>query len=144
VFYCEGAPDLNITPIEGPVAFLKKYEAVFSNDRWSVFVSYDLDQFEAAISTVTITLREVKELSKNSTSIGEFTQLEEALRSLSDRMGSVKKYLPRSLRKQGLFDVGGSALKLCFGLATNLDLSTLNETVDELHKRQESVAHLVL
>ena len=33
VFYCEGAPDLNITPIEGPVAFLKEYEAVFSNDR---------------------------------------------------------------------------------------------------------------
>jgi len=64
VFYCDGAPDLNITPIEGPVAFLKEYEAVFSNDRWSVVVSYELDQFEAAISTVTITLREVKELSK--------------------------------------------------------------------------------
>jgi len=51
VLYSEGAPDLNITPIEGPVAFLKEYEVVFSNDRWSVVVSYDLDQFEAAIST---------------------------------------------------------------------------------------------
>jgi len=91
VLYFEGATDLNITPLEGPVAFLKEYEAVLPNDRWSVVVSYDLDQFEAAISTVTITLRLMKELSKNSTSIGEFTQVQEELRSLSDRMGSVKE-----------------------------------------------------
>ena len=72
------------------MAFLKEYEAVFSNDCWSVVVSYDLEQFEAAISTVTITLRLVKELSKYSTSIGEFTQVQEELPSLSDRMGRVK------------------------------------------------------
>jgi len=143
VLYSEGAPDLNITLIKGPVAFLKEYDAVFSNDRWSVVVNYDLDQFEAAVSTVTITLREVHELSKNSTSIGEFTQVEEALRSLGDHMRSIRQYLPRSLGKRGLFDVGGSALKLLFGIATNLDLSTLHETVDELHKRQDSVAHVI-
>jgi len=73
------------------VAFLEICEAVFPSDRWSVVVSYDLHQFEAAISTVTITLRLVKVLFKNSTSIGEFTQVQEQLRSLSDRIGSVKQ-----------------------------------------------------
>jgi hypothetical protein len=62
--------------VEGPVVFLKEYDAVFSNDRWSVVVNFDLTQFETTVSTVTASLRETKELSKNSTSWGEFKQVE--------------------------------------------------------------------
>jgi hypothetical protein len=53
------------------------------------------------------------------------------------------RYLPRSIRKRALFDVGGSALKIIFGVATTFDLHSLHEAVDDLHRCQDSVAQSI-
>jgi hypothetical protein len=122
---------------------VKTGDAVFSNDRWAAVVSYNLTQFEAAVSTVVVQLSHVKALTNKTGPLGEFGQVDEALLSLRTRLASIQRYLPRSIRKRSLFDIGGSALKLLFGVATTLDLHSLHEAVEDLHRRQDSVAHSI-
>jgi hypothetical protein len=86
-------------------------------------------------------LHVAKEMSEQSTTIGELCQVEEALRSLKEKLESIQKFLPRPTKKRGLFNIGGTVLKSLFGTATLLDLQSLHETIDDLHRRQDSVTH---
>jgi hypothetical protein len=65
------------------------------------------------------------------------------LQSIEGKLNNIKRFLPRKVKKRGLFDIGGSALQFLFGVATQIDLRTLQDTVQELHSRQDMVAHSV-
>jgi hypothetical protein len=71
---------------------------------------------------VTIILREdlfqVKEIAKCSTPNGELQQMEMTLASLGNKLGDLKEFLPKVDRRRGLFNAGGSLLKVLYGTAS--------------------------
>jgi hypothetical protein len=69
---------------------VKTFDAVFSNDRWAAVVSYNLTQFEAAVSTVIVQLSHVKALTNKTGTLGEFGQVDEALLTLRNSLASIK------------------------------------------------------
>jgi hypothetical protein len=82
-------------------------------------------------------------LVEKSTSIGELHRLQNALFGIEGKLDSIRKFLPRQLRKRGLFNIGGSALQYLFAVAIQIDLQTLHSTVQELHARQDGVSHSI-
>jgi hypothetical protein len=60
-----------------------------------------------------------------------------------DKVTTLKRFLPPSNRKRGLTDLGDGVLRVLFGTATVRDISSLHRTLDELHKKQEELAHSV-
>jgi hypothetical protein len=68
-------------------------------------------------------------------------QIEEAMRSLKEKLENIHRFLPRPKMKRGLLNIGGTILKSLFGTATFVDLRSLHETMDSLQRRQESVTH---
>jgi hypothetical protein len=63
--------------------------------------------------------------------------------SLEDKLSSIQRYTPKSVRKRGLLDIGGTVLKSLFGTATVLDLNVLHSAVSELDKKQDNLAHFL-
>jgi hypothetical protein len=54
-----------------------------------------------------------------------------------------EKLLPTTRRKRGLIDLGGQALKFLFGTATNSELQTLHQAVEEIRNKQTTLVHSV-
>jgi hypothetical protein len=132
--------DIRITQIDRPVAFLREGDAIFSDDHWNAVINYDVSIYDSVVSTLGENLA-AKEMADQSTSNGELRQVEAALNTLREKVTGIKRFLPRSIRKRGLFNIGGTILKHLFGTVTVLDLNALHATVEELHQRQDAVTH---
>jgi hypothetical protein len=134
---------IKITGINQPVAFIRESDAVFSEDCWTAIVNFDLSPYDSAVSTLTYHLHEIRNIEETTASSGELSNLEGVLQNIEGKLNNIKRFLPRKVKKRGLFDIGGSALQYLFGVATQIDLRTLHDTVQELHSRQHTVAHSV-
>jgi hypothetical protein len=53
----------------------------------------------------------------------------------------LEKLLPTTRRKRGLIDFGGQALKFLFGTATNSELQTSHQAVEEIKNKQTAMVH---
>jgi hypothetical protein len=95
------------------------------------------------MATISYQLREIKDLEKSNTSMDELNRMEGRLYHIENQLENIKRFFPRNIQKRGLFDIGGSALQYLFGVATQIDVKTLQETVQKLHSRQDLVAHSV-
>jgi hypothetical protein len=60
---------------------------------------------------------------------------------LDDKLTNLKQFLPKPERKRGLINMGGSLLKVLFGMATVADLAGLHTTADKLSQTKETVVH---
>jgi tetrahydromethanopterin S-methyltransferase subunit B len=88
-------------------------------------------------------LTAVKETMNRTTPIADMHPVEASLNTLVDKVTNLKRFLSPSTRKRGLLDLGGGVLKVLFDTATVQDINSLHHTIDELHKKQEEVAHSV-
>jgi hypothetical protein len=120
---------------------VKQPDIILTNDYWRIVVHYDLAEFEEAITTLHEDLIRVKESAKQTTSIGELRQVDLALSSFEGKLAHLRRYLPKSDRRRGWINAGGSVLKTIFGVATIWDLGELHTTVDELHRKQDDIVH---
>jgi uncharacterized protein YoxC len=53
----------------------------------------------------------------------------------------LKEYLPKADKRRGFLDVRGTLLKTLFGIATIADVSDLHTTIDDLHRKQDTIVH---
>jgi hypothetical protein len=74
-------------------------------------------------------LHTIRKLVEKSTPIGELHRLEGAHYNIEEKLDNIQRFLPRNIPKRGLFNIGVTALKYLFGLATQIDLNTLHNTV---------------
>jgi hypothetical protein len=56
-------------------------------------------------------------------------------------LADLKEYLPKADKRRGFLDIGGTFLKTLFGIATVAGLNDLHATVNDLHKKQDSIVH---
>jgi len=56
-------------------------------------------------------------------------------------LGDLEEFLPKAERRRGLFNAGGSILKVLVGTLTVTDLDELHATVDALHKKEDTIVH---
>ena len=53
----------------------------------------------------------------------------------------VEKLLPIARQKRGLFNFGGEILNFLFGTATNAELRTLHQAVEDMKQQHVAIAH---
>jgi hypothetical protein len=53
----------------------------------------------------------------------------------------LKEYLQKADKRRGFLVIGGTFLKTLFGIATVADLNDFHATVNDLHKKQDSIVH---
>jgi hypothetical protein len=80
-------------------------------------------------------------VAEHNTSVGEMRHAETALHSLENKLANVRRFVPRSGRKRGFINAGVLILKSLFDTAMMIDLDEFHETVDELSRKQDDVAH---
>jgi TfoX/Sxy family transcriptional regulator of competence genes len=135
-FVCHGSPEIVISQIDQPVAFLRESDSIFSGNQWRAVINFNLFQYDTVITALEANLCVVK-----STSRGELRQVEEILRSLKDKLDRIRCFLSRTSRKRGLFNLGSTVLKSLFGTATVLVLEVLHATVQELNRIHDAVTN---
>jgi hypothetical protein len=118
-----------------------KEDMILTSDYWRLIVNFDLMPCEDVSTTLREDLRELKEVTKRSLLIGELRYVETALIAVENKLADLKEYLPKADKRSGLLDVGGRLLKTLFGIATVADLSDLHATVNDLHKKQDTIVH---
>jgi hypothetical protein len=115
----------------------------FTNDYWKIIVNFDLMPYEEVVTTLREDLRELKEASKRSLPIGELRYVEAALRAAETKLADLKEYLPKADKRRGFIDIGGTFLKTLFGIATVAEINDLHATVNDLHKKQNTIVHAI-
>jgi hypothetical protein len=137
-----GAEVVN-SPLNHSVLFVKEKDVIFTSDYWKIIVNFDLMPYEDVVSTLREDLRELKEVSKRSLPIGELRYVESALSAAEAKLADLKEYLPKADRRRGFLDIDGTFLKTLFGIATVADLNDLHATVNDLHKKQDTIVHAI-
>jgi hypothetical protein len=67
--------------------------------------------------------------------------VETALTAAENKIADLKDYLPKADKRRGFLDIGGTFLKTLFGIATVAGLNDLHATVNDLHKKQDTIVH---
>jgi hypothetical protein len=135
---CVGAEVVD-SPLNNSVLFVKEKDLIFTGDYWMKIVNFDLMPYEDVVSTLREDVREPKEASKRSLPIGELRYGESALSAAEAKLADLKEYLLKADRRWGFLDIGGTVLKTLFGRATVADLNDLHATVNDLHKKQDTI-----
>jgi len=124
--------------------FLKKEDVILSNDAWRVATEINVDPYEDAVLVIRNDLRTIYESSKEFTSINEVRQIEVLLDKLETRIQDFRRLLPKPDSRRGLMNIGGTALKALFGVATASDVLHLHQAVEELATRDTEITHSLL
>jgi hypothetical protein len=104
-------------------------------------VNFELMVYEDVTTTLREDLKQMQDAAKRSFPFGELRYVESALTTVENKLAYLKKYLPKADKRGGLIDVGGTLLKTIFGIATVADLSDLHTTVDDLHRKEDTIVH---
>jgi hypothetical protein len=135
-----GAEVIN-SPLNHSVLFVKEKDLILTSDYWKIIVNFDLMPYEDVITTLREDLRQLKEATRRTLPIGELRYVETALSAVENKLADLKEYLPKADKRRGFLDIGGTFLKTLFGNATVADLSDLHATLDDLHKKLDTVVH---
>jgi hypothetical protein len=121
---------------------VKEKDLILTSDYWKIIVNFDLMPYEDVITTLREDLRELKEVSKQYLPIGELRYVETALIVVENKLADLKEYLPKADKRRGFLHIRGTHLKTLFGIATVADLNDLHATVNDLHKKQDTIVHV--
>jgi hypothetical protein len=135
-----GAEVIN-TPLNRSVLFVKEKDLILISDYWKIIVNFDLMPYEDVTTTLRKDLRELKEASKRSLPIGVLRYVETSLIAVENKLVDLKEYLPKADKRRGFLDIGGTFLKTLFGIATVADLNDFHATVNDLHRKQDTIVH---
>jgi hypothetical protein len=138
---CYVAAELINSFLNHSVLFVKEKDLIFTNDYWKIVVNFDLMPYEDIVTTLREDLRKLKEASKRSLPIGELRYVDTALSAAETKLADLKEYLPKADKRRGFLDIGGTFLKTLFGTATVADLNDVHATVNDLHKKQDTIVH---
>ena len=157
-------PEVINTPLNGSVAFLKNKDIFVTSDYWKIMVNFEFAAYEDAITMLRDSMSELKGIAsrnayedmmtilhanvsereegvKHLVPVGELRQLKTVLDSLETKLRSLQEFLPRADPRRGLFNAGGSVLKVLFGLSTEGDLEELHSTIRDLHNKEATIVH---
>jgi hypothetical protein len=71
----------------------------------------------------------------------ELKQVESYLNVLEDKLQEFHQVLPRSDRRRGLLNLGGTILKTVFGTATVSDVYMLQDVLTDLRSQNSDMSH---
>ena len=136
-----GRETFTVEPINSSIVFLKKEDIILSNDAWRVATEINVNPYEEAVLTIRNDLRTIYESKREFTSIAEVRQIEILLDTLETRIQDFRRLLPKPDSRRGLMNIGGTALKALFGVATASDVLHLHQAVEELETRDTEITH---
>jgi hypothetical protein len=122
--------EIAISQINQLVAFLRQKD-VLSDDRWLVLLSFNLTQHAAVLTELEMNLHTVRAATEQSTSIGEMRQIQQALRSLQEKLENSQRFLPRPTRKRGL-KYWGNYFKIAFRYGNRCRFSVSSQNHGQL------------
>ena len=125
-------------PINKSVVFFKQEDIVLTDDAWHATAELNDNPYEEAVFTIRNDLRVMYESKKEFTSIAELRKIEVLLDALETRIRNFRHLLPKPDNRRGLMNIGGTALKTLFGVATASDVMRLHQTIEELRQRMET------
>jgi hypothetical protein len=102
-----------------------------------------LTPYDDAVGILRTDLNEVEHATRQTTPIGEVQRVRTALDSLENKLGNLKRFLPKADRRRGLINAAGSLLQVLFGTATEAQMNSLHSTVDMLSRKQNEIVHAV-
>jgi hypothetical protein len=106
-------------------------------------VHLNLTPYEEAVTTLREDLTITQEATRHSARLDEVHRVNMALEALEGKLEILKGFLPKAHRRRGFLDIGGSVLRVLFGVATVSDLSGLHDTVNTLNERQSAISHAI-
>jgi len=121
--------------------FLKQEDIILTNDAWHVTTELNVNSYEEAVLTIRNDLRTMYESKREFTSIAELRQIEVLLDTLETRIHNFRHLLPKPDNRRGLMNIGGTALKALFVVATASDVLRLHQTIEELEARDADITH---
>jgi hypothetical protein len=134
------APSPRIQPINSSVIFSKEADVVLTNDAWRVILEPNTSSISDALSIVREDLTITNEHKREFTAVSELKQIEALLNTAEARLSYFHQLLPKTDKKRGLFNLGGSVLKTLLGTATVADVRSLH-TVEQLQERNNDIEH---
>jgi hypothetical protein len=131
------------------VVFLYQRDLIVTGNFWNVIVNLDLKWYRTQLDVVDIILKQVETFQEkpHAANTGHYITREEVkyLYAVWDQSNSefrdVEKLLAISRQKRGLFNFGGEVLNFLFGTATNAELRTLHQAVEDMKDQQVAIAH---
>ena len=139
-----GRETFTVEPINSSIVFLRKQDIFLTNDAWRVATEINVNPYEEAITTIRNDLRIIYESKREFTSIAEVRQIEVLLDNLETRIQDFRRLLPKPDSRRGLMNIGGTALKALFGVATASDVLHLHQAIEELETRDTEITHSFL
>ena len=136
-----GRETFTVEPINSSIVFLRKQDIFLTNDAWRVATEINVNPYEEAITTIRNDLRIIYESKREFTSIAEVRQIEVLLDNLETRIQDFRRLLPKPDSRRGLMNIGGTALKALFGIATASDVLHLHQAIEELETRDTEITH---
>jgi hypothetical protein len=140
---CLGAAEIDFTALTQSVVFIKETELLLISDHWNAVINFNVPFCVTTVETIKADLLVLKEVADSTASVGVLRHVESALVSLENKLADIRRFAPRPSRKRGLINAGWFLLKSLLGTATTGDLDKLHETITDLHRTQDNVAHAV-
>ena len=144
-FVCGEArnPDLN----KGVVNLYQR-DLIVTGNFWKI-VNLDLKWYRTQLDLVDIILKQVETFQEKPQVANtgcyitqqEIKYLYAVWAQINSEFRDVEKLLPIAHQKRGLFNFGGEVLNFLFGTATNAELRTLHQAVEDMKEQQVAIAH---
>ena len=134
---------ISSTEIHQNTVFIKQRDVILTSDAWTLIVNLDFNPYEQTIGKLRDDLSYIQKFKTPLAPVHELNYIECVLQKLEDDIDAFREMLPRLDKRFAVLSAVGSMLKLAFGTATLLDVETLHETVDEMHRTEGNIIHSV-
>jgi 3-methyladenine DNA glycosylase Tag len=129
-----------ISPLNHSVVIVEDKNVFLTSVYWRINVNFDMSAYVEATTTLRDDLYRVEEIPRHTAPIGELRNEGAALNSLENKLGDLKKFLPRVDRRRGLINAVGSILKVLFGTVAVMDIDDIHTTTDVM-QRNDTIVH---
>jgi hypothetical protein len=130
-----------VKPLNWSTFFLKEREVVTSSNYLHVALDLSTQIYEDTIATARNDLKIIDIHYQVFTPVVELNMVESYVNTLEVTLREFLQVIPRSDKRRGLVDLGGSVLKTLFGTATIADLHQVPSTLSELEAKEAVIFH---
>jgi hypothetical protein len=130
-----------VKPLNRSTFFLNEREVVISSNYWHVALDLSTQSYEDTIATVRNELKVIDSHHKVFTHVVELNIVQSYVNTLEAKLREFLQVLPKSDKRRGLVDLGGSVLKTLFGTASIADLHQERSTLSELEAKEAVISH---
>ena len=116
-------------------------DVILPNYVWRVAIDLDDRSYEDVITTISSDLMLVNKQKNEFTPIPDLKQFENILNNLEFRLLNFRQILHKLHSRQGILKLGGTILKIVFGVATVSDMHLLYKALDDLKSKDIDIVH---